>query len=379
MPIKTWSSRQDIGGLYRASGAGAWKPYGFTYWDVGSLVSINHRMPITGRGDVGGPFLLNEESWDLMPMKVDDNLTRGTILPTITQSAMSDPAWIGETSDSALDAAGTTAIARCEPTNPTFSAATFIGEAREGAPSAIGLSTWRNKTNVARSAGSEYLNVEFGWKPLVSDLQKFATAVDDSHMILEAYHEGSGKKIRTGYSFGVSGTPRTYTTAGNGIITTLAQSYLSAPGSIVDSVTTERWFEGAFRYYLPVPDTQRNKFRNWASDARKLYGLEITPEVVWNISPWTWAADWFANTGDVLHNIAAFSRDGLVMQYGYIMERQTHVRQIMCARYGRQCMITRTRRRLKRRPATPFGFGVNLSALTSRQSAVLVALGLSRH
>jgi hypothetical protein len=336
-------------------------------------------MPITGRGDVGGPFLLNEEKWDILPMKVDDNLTRGTILPTITQPGLSDPAWIGETSNSVLDAAGTTAIARCEPTNPAFSAATFIGEAREGAPSLVGVQTWRNKTALARSAGGEYLNVEFGWKPLVSDLQKFARAVDDSHLILSAYHEGSGKKIRTGYSFGTSGTPRTYTTAGNGIITTLAQSYLSAPGSIVDNVTTERWFEGAFRYYLPVPKTQLDRFSAWASDARHLYGLEITPEVVWNISPWTWAADWFANTGDVLHNISAFGRDGLVMQYGYIMEKQTHVRQIICERYGRTCIITRTRRRLKRRPATPFGFGFNMSALTSRQTAILVALGLSRH
>jgi len=376
MPVTFWNDTVYKGeGRKRSVGFGAWTNYSMSYQNTGTMTSLNHRMPVTGHGDVGGPFFLQKTDYECQPAVFNDNYIQGPILPTNTQNIMGDTtATPVAVSDSSLIAKGTTAIARCEPTNPTFSAATFIGEAREGAPSMVGISTWRQRTLNARAAGGEYLNVEFGWKPLLNDVHNFAYAVDNTHQILDAYHKGSGKKIRTGYDFPTVESSKTAL----GAITTTNVIYQGL-GGVTEHTTFDQWFEGAFRYFLPVGDSQRAKMARYASDARKLYGLEITPEVLWNISPWTWAADWFSNAGDVLHNISAFSRDGLVMQYGYIMSKQVHTRKTWCIVRGQECSTTRTRTLKQRMPATPYGFGVNLSSLTSRQTAIIAALGLSRH
>jgi len=376
VPTKSWSTLVgDFQGTKRDSIFASWTNYRTQFVATGSMVSVSHKMPITGQGDQGGPFLLEKTEYEFTPKTVNSSLVRGQVVPNSNQPNMPSGVLSSKPSDASLDAAGTTAIARCEPTNPAFSAATFIGEAREGAPSLVGIQTWRNKTKVARSAGSEYLNVEFGWKPLVRDIQNFAHAVNNSDQILRDYHAGSAKKTRTGYSFPKTVTTKSYT--GGGILYAPSNSNgLSTSGTIINQTTDEQWFEGAFRYHLPVGDSQIDKFRRWGSDARHLLGLEITPEVVWNISPWTWAVDWFSNTGDVLHNISALGRDGLVMQYGYIMSKSVNERTIY-TNGGAMTKVTQTR--LMRRPATPFGFGVNLSALTNAQTAILVALGLSRH
>jgi len=123
-----------------------------------------------------------------------------------------------------------------------------------------------------------------------------------------------------------------------------------------------------------------------ASDkARKILGLEITPEVLWELVPWSWAIDWFANVGDLVKNVHNLSSDGLVMRYGYIMEhsmvRDTYIHvgptgfkdpKVVCEPYT---FVTETK---LRRRATPFGFGLDLSSLTGQQKSILAALGMSR-
>jgi len=122
-----------------------------------------------------------------------------------------------------------------------------------------------------------------------------------------------------------------------------------------------------------------------AETAKKLLGFDITPEVLWELVPWSWAVDWFTNVGDLIKNVSAFSTDGLVMRYGYIMEhsiaRDTYIhigptgfrsQSVFCEPYTFVCE-TKLRRR-----ATPFGFGLNLEALTGRQKSIIAALGLTR-
>jgi len=122
------------------------------------------------------------------------------------------------------------------------------------------------------------------------------------------------------------------------------------------------------------------------SQARKILGLELTPENIWAITPWSWAVDWFTNAGSVIKNYQAFALDGLVMRYGYIMEHVVtkntyyHVGPILNC-WGDSdaptpmCFVTETK---KRRRATPFGFGLTMAGLTTRQKAITAALGISR-
>jgi hypothetical protein len=283
-------------------------------------------------------------------------------------------------SDAQLDQAGTTAIARCEPTNPIFDAATFIGELRDGgipkAPGLQAIASLRERTAVAKAAGSEYLNVEFGWKPLVSDLRNLSRAVHESHQIMSSYRKGSGKKIRRAFSFPPENSTRQYKGA---MLPIPSQVNAFLTGYETSHKTSSVWFSGAFRYWLPTSDSQMNKFEDFKQKAAKLYGARLTPETVWNLTPWSWAADWFTSTGDVLHNISALGHDGLVMQYGYIMAQTEHER-VRVGTDGVGTTVSHIKRDVikQRRAATPYGFGANLSSLSGKQVAVLAALGLSR-
>jgi hypothetical protein len=118
--------------------------------------------------------------------------------------------------------------------------------------------------------------------------------------------------------------------------------------------------------------------------ASKIFGLELTPEVAWNLSPWSWAADWFTNAGDVISNLTDWATDGLVLRYGYVMEHTiasntyTFVGKTgfsnTSVRPSPVTLVTETKRRVK---ANPFGFGVTWGGLSPRQLAITAALGIT--
>jgi hypothetical protein len=127
-----------------------------------------------------------------------------------------------------------------------------------------------------------------------------------------------------------------------------------------------------------------DRIRYFAAQADHLMGIRLTPETVWNLAPWSWAVDWFTNTGDIIHNISAFARDSLVMKYGYIMSHD-HLDGYCVMPGGTNFngnitggSVTYLRDRKKRFPASPyFGFGTT-GSLSAGQKAILLALGLSR-
>lgn len=362
-----WESREPFGN---------WTPGKSVFSSTRKMVSSNH-YPLNTRIDDGGLWIL-EKVLDIPTAGylVNGNRFRGQFT-TQGPSGFSFMTAPTQLTDSQMTAEGTTAIARSAPTNPSFSLATFLGElAGDGLPNVVGRSLVKERVKRARSAGSEYLNVEFGWKPLVSDLQSFAKTVKDSHRLLEEYRKGSDKKMRVGYSFPSADSTKTF--SGGGFLPSPSSVDLFGQGTISETVHSKSWFAGAFRYHIPTSDTQLGKFRQWASYADHLLGVKPTPEVVWNIAPWSWAVDWFTNTGDVMTNISNLGRDGLVLQYGYIMSHREYDRQIV-ARFNNVPTSRRIQKIYKKRlPATPYGFGVNLSTLSAKQIAVVSALGLSR-
>jgi hypothetical protein len=81
-----------------------------------------------------------------------------------------------------------------------------------------------------------------------------------------------------------------------------------------------------------------------------------------------------------MHNVSALGRDGLVMQYGYVMSHRIRDTYMTAPSYVGNDLLSRHIKVVwkKRRAATPYGFGVDLSTLSKRQVAILVALGLSK-
>lgn len=366
-------------GSRKESPLGPFVPYTQEIFNNVEITSEPHpgwRTPSVG--DVGGAFLLKKETYRLSPGILSTGFTRGPIIPALSSSLGAPaPGLVVEKTNSAMDQLGTSAISRSLPTNPSVDVANAIGEIRmEGVPRIPGVAMRGQVDALRKKSGSEYLNIEFGWRPLVSVLRDFAYTVKNHNKIIEGYRKGSDKKIRRRYAY----PPSLVTNVHNGGVDYVPREIFSGFGSGTDTRThyEASWFSGCFRYYVPVADSQLGKLAEYESYANKLLGLRLTPSTVWDLSPWSWALDWFGTTGDVLNNISSLGRDGLVMQYGYVMCESTTERHMSASIYGAAYSGSYKYSIKQRRRATPYGFGFDLKALTTRQTAVLVALGLAR-
>jgi hypothetical protein len=369
---------------------------------IESTASRGHAWPSAGqaKSDIGGNFTtskiisLEASDWGTYESRSHGRYYKGSEFAHNPHDAIKSALGaVAPSSELVLQKLGTTAIAKCIPTNPVADAGTFIGELKSGLPKLVGKELFKTKMKDYRKVGSEYLNVEFGWKPLISDLQSFGKAAIESEKIINQLHRDSGKNVRRKYTFpdevarwgpGIN-TGRVAYTNGFSLYPYLYKSPTGTTLTVMTEVTTKTWFSGCFTYHLNLGNTLPDRLARHAAEARKLYGVELTPATVWNLAPWSWAADWEGNIGDVLHNVSRFSQDGLVMRYGYIMQEKTCVATYTLNPGGRlddspyePLSLTVTAQSKVRRRATPFGFGFDMTALTGRQSAILGALGISR-
>jgi hypothetical protein len=296
-----------------------------------------------------------------------------------------------------LDADGATAINLSAPTNPNAELGTAMAETyREGIPSLPGIRTWKKRTEIVRAAADEFLNAEFGWLPLVSDVKNTANSVRHSRDILHQYGRDSGSNVRREFSFPISETEFPSTSLGKVKPSVTFRGTTAWPGFINQTVglgamdltesvkvTTRRWFSGCFTYTVPNhSDSWYNIERN-ASDADKLFGISLTPDLLWELTPWSWAVDWFTNAGDVIANVNHFVAQGLVMRYGYMMEESivdiTHslTANSLSAAWPPipdSKYVMTSKRRIG---ANPFGFGKTSGSLSATQIAIAAALGIS--
>lgn len=162
----------------------------------------------------------------------------------------------------------------------------------------------------------------------------------------------------------------------------LTTQLYAGSGTAYTLTTTKRkiWFEGCYTYFIP-DDT----FRRRIAEADQLLGTTPDVAMLYNLAPWSWAADWVSNMGSLLENYTAFSSDGLVLSYGYVMEtvsvsRHYVLEGIRYASYPGRHTLTQTftttrKRRLK---ASPYGFAVTWDGFTPRQLSILASLGITR-
>jgi hypothetical protein len=264
---------------------------------------------------------------------------------------------------------------------------------RDGLPGIPVLSNLKERASVGRKAGSEFLNVEFGWKPLVSDIRSLANAVIRHEKILKQFHRDSGRVVRRRFYFPdetIEGTPGPGSLSLNTAITneTPWLNAFTAGGTATPSIskTTVRrkWFSGAYTFFMH--DSTHGAIASAESAAQKarlLLGLDLNPETLWQLSPWSWLADWVGNVGDNLSNVTRLSNDSLVIQYGYMMcstsTEMVRAGSVPLRDGGYVQVVDRSRKITKERQrATPYGFGLNTSAFSATQWAILGALGMTR-
>jgi hypothetical protein len=368
--------------------------------------ALNRLSAKTGRGriDEGGPFL-SENMYVTDPVYVDSVWSVGSFggrretvkgyfhadnrmavnVSNIANGTFTSP--LEATEDGQLLGLGSTAIARTLPTKPEMSLSTSVAELKDGLPSLIGRQMVKNPSLSA--AGGEYLNYQFGIAPMVTDASSVVSLTKQYEKILTQFRRDNGKIVRrritlvdeeektltkgTGYAYsGGSGnqTSMLYSTAVHG-----------------ETKSTRRvWFSGAYKlaYPLSLDDSLKG-----ITEFNRVYGVIPTPELAWELLPFSWLADWFTNVGDVVSNASTLG-SSLQLSYGYIMAEDTwsreasgefgptdyYVRNGTSSRIAIKSQVVHTRKR--RLKATPFGFSTSFSTLSMSQKAILTALGLSR-
>lgn len=393
----------------------------------GTQVTVSENHPAWRRryaidaswGDAGGPFFTTKKYVKTLGGGIQHLEGRIFVTPTIWNWAdymgpilprsvelMPFPPF-ANSSNEELDAWGSEAIASCKPTNAVADASVFLGEMMVGGiPHLIGSRVqdfWKETTrrNLKRSsvkkgakdASDEFLNLEFGWKPMIRDVQKFASAVVHAEEVLSQYERDSGRVVRRRFN-----SAPEVTTEDTVVATGVSPWINPAASALYDSATTgmgmvirtrrtsrRKWFAGAFTYHLPTGYDSRSGMGRAALEAKKLYGLSLTPETLWNLTPWSWAVDWVSNVGDVISNLSDWAFDGLVLRYGYVMEH-TLVTDTYSfvgptgfkSKDARPAFVTLVSETKQRRKATPFGFGLNWNGFSPRQWAIVTALGITK-
>lgn len=250
-----------------------------------------------------------------------------------------------------------------------------------------------------RNSADEYLNQAFAWSPLASDVLKTAKAVIQSKKILDQYMRDSGRQVRRSYRYPIETTMSTSETTELGVglqrIEWNTNSFLSLYSNRSDSIapvtttieqTRKEWFSGAWMYYVDEGNTLIDKVNLAAQKAQKLLGVKLTLEVLWDLAPWSWLADWFANIGDIISINSQIAFDNLVLRYGYFMQtvktRITVTHPGVYFTYGgnigpiNHVLEYQTDERIR---ATPYGFGLSPDSFSELQWAILAALGLTKN
>lgn len=324
----------------------------------------------------------------------------GPIYPSWTTSAR--PSITG-VSSATLDAWGRTAISKTLPAAPNAGVATAFAELREGLPKLVAaslhkqLAKQRSLRNAATGAGEETLNWEFGMKPLANDIATTANAVLDFNKNYKKLMEGNGKiihrraslpdDVKTEFFPDMGEPPNVYLPRMNA--TRVEDQFYSTIGgmaSLSKHTVRKVWFSGAYTYWLQTGEDFGSRLSAYADKADYLLGATLSPEVVWNVSAWSWLIDWFSDVNVFARNVTYLQPDQQVMRYGYIMcestEKWTKYARGYSARpssnFPTAVSSSYTSVTKQRKAATPYGFGLDIGGFTNRQWSILGSLGMTR-
>jgi len=297
---------------------------------------------------------------------------------------------VGRLSDTDIAFYGHKAIANTVPTSPSAQFGDFITQTvLTKRPNLVGdLEYFRNVTGAAREAGRQYINLEFGWAPMISDLKGILNDVLNSYKLIKMYQRGSGKTTRRSFHFDPVIENSQNFQIGARLLN--CDEHLFQGGNPFGTVTLYSglhqniWFKGAYVYFLNFGQALPARMERYASLAQQLLGLKLTPAVLWDLVPWSWLADWRLDLTSMLNINSDLSTDNLVIKYGYLMRLtkayNSYALTELEPKFGDRGPYVNTysvvqKERVK---ATPYGFGVDPGQFTLSQLAILASLGITR-
>lgn len=269
---------------------------------------------------------------------------------------------------------------RFKPAKPSAQLTQMIGELRD-VPQLL-----FRKLNSFRSIGNNYLAVEFGWKPFVLSIIDLFNAIKSVDEHIAQLQRDNGRMIRRHGTY--KNSESTTFAKGKGAFYMYPTNYCVNPSWTLGTKSSERvWFSAAFKYSIPGLNGKWGYARSYL----RTIGLELTPAEIWALLPFSWLVDWFSNVGSLISNLMSSLSDNLTARYAYVMRETIVVTTRQMAFNGQlydyelgkyllrayAASTTTTVTTKTRVAASPFGFNVSFGGLSSWQTSILAALGLS--
>jgi hypothetical protein len=321
-----------------------------------------------------------------------------------------------------LNAEGTSFIRRYRPGNPALNLGQFIIELRDLPRIPIFL---ERRAKAFKDLGSEYLNIEFGWKPFIKDclgvyqLQKtikdrYDRLIRDNGLTVRKRTKKVESTDTTVNAEGTLSVPFGHLgDLSKGGAEELEGVFVVGPFPYFDpnsaftgsseyiaktETKTVVWSRGDFRYYVPDigSDQWTGKF------IATMFGAIPTPSQLYSVFPWTWLIDWFSNVGDIVSNLSANAVENETLTNCFTMRREIETRSVaISCRWDelnfapfeesngtdvhafipsgtdRMTYVVDTEAKY-RQQASPYGFGIPKESFSARQWAILAALAVSR-
>lgn len=246
----------------------------------------------------------------------------------------------------------------------------------------------------ARAAADDYLAYVFGARPTVNSLDSLAESINRSRQVAELVVRKSKsadgyKRIRRRRNFPTQSRVASVSYPHVKNLGYGSDVALYGPRHVFNEATQSVWFSGSYR--MPVPDTERflDRTNAFLHEIDRITGLGLDVRVAWDLIPFSFMADWFANTGDFLENRQLVADYNIVCEYGYVMchtrSQQTIVASGEFGPYtgtnlggsSASASWVRLTETKQRSSADHFGFETNYDSLNGAQWASLAALGLS--
>lgn len=380
--------------------------YEFSVSGIEEVIGSGHPWRSTKRSmplmDVGGDFSVRRVSVTLIPGLASCDFANGAIgyratdfkvVPARANLRRANPGDLpGLLSPFELIQKGTEGWNKFKPTKPNGQLDQFVGELHD-LPSVPRIrDLWdtskRMKDSLPKRFSKEYLNIQFGWLPFLSDIHDVIVNVQRMETRLRQLYRDNGRPVRRKGRFShTSSVDQSKRTSHPGGLT-----YPATNSDLYDKPEEEEHelyeskdfqFSGRFRYYLQDPTKVLAPSREKYQLNRILFGAEINAATLYHLMPWSWLIDWVSSTGSVVDNLVNDSVDNLVADYAYVTGRKTLGERYVvkgglkggspyATTYGVEYDVK------CRTHATPYGFGFSIPDLSLKQKAILVALGLTR-
>lgn len=237
-----------------------------------------------------------------------------------------------------------------------------------------------------RHIANLHLAIQFGWRPLLNDLRKFYKTFSDCDKVMQYLLRNNNRWVHRGGIVEETSDSKMWSNAAVYMQPILPSPFYLTSSPTPHPISVKRhhiaWFEASFRYFIPDIGTKSWKDRT----IRKLYGLDVTPAVVWELIPWSWCVDWFTNLGDCLSNLSTGLVENLDRAYAFVMLTSTvnytaDLYQIFKTDNGTVGVAMNAQRsweRKSRANALPFLLDLSDALLSLRQISILGALGIQR-